>query len=59
MDIHIAVMEKLLASLYNMKLGDLSGEPPHPRKVEDGFFDDLPLRFEKIIFTLEQRYGLK
>ena len=59
MDIHIVVMEKLLASLYNMKLGDLSGEPPHPRKVEDGFFDDLPLRFEKIIFTLEQRYGLK
>ena len=58
-DIHIAIMEKLLASLYNMKLGDLTGEPPHPRKVEDGFFDDLPLRFEKIILTLEQRYGLK
>ena len=58
-DIHIAVMEKLLASLYNMKLGDLSGEPPHPRKVEDGFFDDLPVRFAKIILTLEQKFGNK
>lgn len=56
---HIAVIEKLLASLYNMNLGELSGSPPLPRKVEDGFFDDLPLRFEKIIMTLEQRYGLK
>lgn len=59
MYVHIAVMERLLSSLYNMKLGDLSGEPPQPHKVEDGFFDDLPLRFEKIIMTLEQRYGLK
>lgn len=56
---HIAVIEKLLASLYNMNLGALSGSPPLPHKVEDGFFDDLPLRFEKIILTLEQRYGLK
>ena len=58
-DAHIAVMEKLLASLYNMNLGELSGVPPLPRKVEDGFFDDLPPRFEKIILTLEQRFGLK
>lgn len=55
-DAHIAVMEKLLASLYNMNLGELSGVPPLPRKVEDGFFDDLPPRFEKIILTLEQRF---
>ena len=58
-DIHIAVMEKLLASLYNMNLGELSGSPPLPRKVEDGFFDDLPVRFAKIILTLEQKFGNK
>ena len=58
-DIHIAVMEKLLASLYNMNLGELSGSPPLPRKVEDGFFDDLPVRFAKIILTLEQQFGNK
>mgnify|MGYP001039142622 FL=1 len=58
-DAHIAVMEKLLASLYNMNLGELSGVPPLPRKVEDGFFDDLPPRFEKIILMLEQQFGLK
>ena len=58
-DAHIAVIEKLLASLYNMNLGELSGAPPLPRKVEDGFFDDLPARFEKIIFSLEQQFGLK
>ena len=59
MDTHIAVMEKLLASLYNMNLGELSGSPPLPRKVEDGFFDDLPVRFAKIILTLEQKFGNK
>ena len=58
-DAHIAGMEKLLASLYNMNLGELSGVPPLPRKVEDGFFDDLPPRFEKIILMLEQQFGLK
>lgn len=57
--IHIAVAEKLLSATYNMKLGDLSGTPPIPEKVEDGFFDDLPMRFEKIILTLENRYGLR
>lgn len=57
--IHIAVAEKLLSAIYNMKLGDLSGTPPIPQKVEDGFFDDLPMRFEKIILTLENRYGLR
>ena len=42
-----------------MNLGELSGVPPLPRKVEDGFFDDLPPRFEKIILMLEQQFGLK
>ena len=49
----------ILAAIYNMQLGELSGTPPLPQKVEDGFFDDLPLRFEKIIVSLENSYGLK
>lgn len=59
MYIHIAVMERLLSSIYNMKVGDISGTPPIARKVEDGFFDDLPLRFEKLILTLEHSNALK
>lgn len=59
MEAHIAIIEKLLASIYNIKFGELSGSPPLPRKVEDGFFDDLPPRFEKIILMLEQQFGLK
>ena len=57
--IHVAVAEKLLSSIYNMQLGNLTAEPPIPQKIEDGFFDDLPMRFEKIILSLETRYGLK
>ena len=56
--VHLDVAERLLASVYAMKLGDLTGVPPLPQKVEDGFFDDLPLRFEKIILSLEKKYGL-
>ena len=59
MEAHIAIMEKLLASIYNIKFGEISGSPPIPRKVEDGFFDDLPARFAKIILTLEQQIGNK
>lgn len=57
--IHLTVAERLLSAIYNMELGDLSGAPPLAEKVEDGFFDDLPARFEKIILTLENRYGLR
>lgn len=57
--IHLEIMERLISAIYNIQLGDLSGRPPLPQKVESGFFDDLPLRFEKIIFSLEQKYGLK
>lgn len=58
MEVHIAVIERLLSSVYNMELGAASGEPVIKRKVEDGFFDDLPMRFEKLILTLEQHFGL-
>ena len=57
--IHIALAEKLLSSVYNMELGKLAGTPPMPQKVEDGFFDDLPMRFEKIAISLRTSFGLK
>lgn len=57
MDTHIAVMEKLLAPLNHMNSGD-SGFPHLPRKAENGFFGELPVRFAKIILTLAQRTRL-
>lgn len=57
--IHFNVIENLLSSIYKMNLGHLTGMPPLPRKVEDGFYDDLPMRFEKLILTLETKFGLK
>lgn len=57
--VHVAVAEKLLAAIYNIKASELAGTPPLSEKVEDGFFDDLPMRFEKIIVSLESRYGLR
>lgn len=57
--VHVAVAEKLLAAIYNIKTSELAGTPPLSEKVEDGFFDDLPMRFEKIIVSLESRYGLR
>lgn len=59
MEVHIAVIERLLSSVYNMELGAASGEPVIKKKVEDGFFDNLPMRFEKLILTLEQHFGVK
>lgn len=59
LSVHLDVIESLLASVYSMQFGQLAGEPPLPSKVADGFFDDLPLRFEKIILSLEKKYGLK
>lgn len=56
--VHLEVIESLLSSIHAMQLGSLSGEPPLPDKVEDGFFDDLPFRFHKLIVKLEKHYGL-
>lgn len=59
LSVHLDITRRLLSSIYNMQLGELMGEPPLPKKVSDGFFDDLPLRFEKIILSLEKKYGVK
>ena len=44
------LFQKLLSSVYNITL--LGGEDIIAEKAEDGFFDDLPARFEKIILNL-------
>lgn len=59
LSVHLDILERLLSAIYNMQLGGISGQAPLPQKVADGFFDDLPLRFEKIIFSLQKKYGIK
>lgn len=49
---HIGLMEKLLSSVYNIILSQAAGYPLMPQKVEDGFYDDLPARFEKLLNKL-------
>lgn len=56
--IHFEIIESLISAIYAMKHGELTGEPPLPRKVEDGFFDDLPFRFQNLIVKLEKKYGI-
>jgi hypothetical protein len=51
--------QKLLSANYRMLLALTGGEKVIPQKVEDGFFDDLPTRFEKIIVNLEAKIGLQ
>lgn len=57
--LYMKIVLNLISSVYNMQLGDLSGLPLLPQKVEDGFFDDLPMRFDKLILDFEKKYGLK
>ncbi|GHU97993.1 hypothetical protein FACS1894211_00960 [Clostridia bacterium] len=54
-----ALLQKLLSSVYRMMIAFVGGDRVMPQKVEDGFFDDLPARFEKIVVNLETRFGLK
>ena len=59
MHIGQALLRQIISSVYNMTLSLIDGKAVPPEKVEDGFFDDLPARFEKVIIKLEQQYGLK
>jgi AcrR family transcriptional regulator len=54
-----ALLRRLISAIYNMSLSLVGGRAVPPEKVEDGFFDDLPARFEKVVVKLEQQYGLK
>jgi hypothetical protein len=59
LNLYHEVYQKLLSASYRMLLALSGGERVMPQKVEDGFFDDLPVRFEKIIVKLEARLGLQ
>ncbi len=59
MNVNQSLYRRILSSVYNMMLAQIGGKMPPPEQVEQGFFDDLPARFEKIIVNLEKQYGLK
>jgi hypothetical protein len=54
-----ALSRRMLSAVYSMALALVGGRAVPPEKVEDGFFDDLPARFEQVVVKLEQQYGLK
>ena len=58
MSIYHTLTHKLLSAVYRMELAQSGGEKVIPAKIEDGFYDDLPERFEKIITSLETKLGL-
>jgi len=51
--VNLALSRRMLSAVHNMTLGFAGGKAVPPEKVEDGFFDDLPVRFEEIIAKLE------
>jgi hypothetical protein len=58
MSLYQEIYQKLLSSIYRMQLSLAGGEKVIQANVEAGFFDDLPTRFEKIIFNLKTQFGL-
>lgn len=58
MQLEYALTRKMLSSMYNILRSFNNDERLMPEKVDDGFYDDLPARFEKIIVRLEAKYGL-
>lgn len=53
------LFQKLLSSIYNIVMSLNEGNRLMPQLVNDGFYDDLPARFENIILKLETKLGLK
>jgi len=59
--IHIdhSLSRTVMAVIYNILRSFNRDERLMPDKVDGGFYDDLPARFEKIVVNLETRFGLK
>jgi hypothetical protein len=53
------IHQRLLSSSHRMLLALTGGEKVTPSKIEQGLFDDLPVRFEKIIAALRAKAGVK
>jgi hypothetical protein len=52
------LLERLLCSIYNIAVAINNGETLFDEKIESGFYDDIPARFEKIIADLMKKLGL-
>jgi hypothetical protein len=57
LELYNKIYQRLLSANYRMLLSLTGGERVMPTKVEDGFFDDLPIRFEKIVIDLKSQSG--
>lgn len=49
------IQQKLLSAVYRTTLSLAGGEKVMPSRVEAGFFDELPARFEKIILSIKKQ----
>jgi hypothetical protein len=51
------LLQSMLSSVYGMVRGLNAGEPLPQRKIDEGFYDDLPARFEKLVLSLKATFG--
>ena len=58
LNLYHGIYQKLLSANYRMLLSLIGGEKVISAKIEDGFFDDLPARFEKIAAELKEKSGV-
>jgi len=54
----LALQQKLLCALYNIALALNNGETLFSEKIESGFYDDAPHRFEEILADIMEMLGL-
>jgi hypothetical protein len=57
LSLYHGIEQKLLSAVYRMLLSLVGGERALPSKLEQGFYDDLPARFDKIIAGLRAKAG--
>jgi hypothetical protein len=52
------MLENLLCSVYHIALSLNNGESLFAEKIESGFYDNIPARFEKLLDELMKEIGL-
>jgi hypothetical protein len=52
------LLERLLCSVYNIAVALNNDETLFSEKIESGFYDNIPARFEKILEDLMKKLGL-
>lgn len=58
MHVKETALERLLCAVYNIAVALNNGETLFAEKIESGFYDDMPARFEKIIAAIMKKLGL-